>query len=207
MVIPLKNLLKGRLLRIAELQDRVILFLVRHCDIIFHGGTAIWRVYGGKRFSFDLDIYCSSPEKISVLLEDEFNVIKKRITSGNVLYMKIEENRTVTEIEASPEFRKTKTHESEFYLVDGSSVLVKVLTPEELIKEKILAFKEREKARDLYDIYHLLPLCDVQKVEPVIRGFKPKRPKDWNGLKEIILLGATPSYESVILRIEKYAKS
>jgi hypothetical protein len=59
---PLSRLLKGKLLRIAETQDAVITYLVsRGVEFVLHGGTAVWRVYGGKRVSIDIDVYAENP--------------------------------------------------------------------------------------------------------------------------------------------------
>ncbi len=46
--IPLIRFLKGNMLKIAEMQDLLVLELSREVDFVVHGGTAIWRIYGGK---------------------------------------------------------------------------------------------------------------------------------------------------------------
>jgi predicted nucleotidyltransferase len=60
---PLSRLLKGKLLRIAETQDAVITYPIsRGVEFVLHGGTAVWRIYGGKRGSIDVDVYAENPE-------------------------------------------------------------------------------------------------------------------------------------------------
>jgi len=48
--LPLAKILKGRILKIAEFQDLIVIELCKRFDFILRGGTAIWRIYGGKRF-------------------------------------------------------------------------------------------------------------------------------------------------------------
>ncbi|MEM1668801.1 MAG: nucleotidyl transferase AbiEii/AbiGii toxin family protein [Thermofilaceae archaeon] len=72
--IPLIRMLRGKMLRIAELQDAVIVELSKRVDFVLRGGTAVWRVYGGKRFSYDIDLYCPQPESIPEVLSRSFNL-------------------------------------------------------------------------------------------------------------------------------------
>ncbi len=208
--IPLARILKGKFLKIARTQDLVIMELLRKFDFVLHGGTAIWRIYMGRRFSYDIDIYCSAPEKIVELFSSSklFTVLKKKITPANVLYLKLKEEETV-ELEASPVFRKIETVEGEFLLTDGSSVIVKTLSPEDLLSEKIKAFISRKKARDLYDIFYLLDFCEEKKIKEVVKTLLPHLkapPKDFEGLADIILIGETPSFEMISKKVKKYAQ-
>ena len=59
MELPLMNVLKRKSeLDTAQLEDDVVSALFSATSkVAMHGGTAIWRCYGGKRFSKDLDIY------------------------------------------------------------------------------------------------------------------------------------------------------
>ena len=57
------RVLKGSMLRVAEMQDILVLELLGNIDFVVHGGTAIWRIYGGKRLSYDVDIYCQDVEE------------------------------------------------------------------------------------------------------------------------------------------------
>ena len=80
--IPLARILKGKFLKIARVQDLVILELLRKFDFILHGGTAIWRIYRGKRFSYDIDIYHPNPEEIAAYLSSSrmFSILRKKLT-------------------------------------------------------------------------------------------------------------------------------
>ena len=57
--IPLSRSLKKRKQRtMGEIQDVLMDFIVQHYPgSIFHGGTCLWRVYKGNRFSEDIDLY------------------------------------------------------------------------------------------------------------------------------------------------------
>jgi predicted nucleotidyltransferase component of viral defense system len=208
---PLKNLLKGRLLKIAELQDNLIIEMSSKFEIILHGGTAIWRVYKGKRFSFDADFYHANPAEISEYFEksEAFNMIRSKLTSSNVLYSRFQKDGVLVEINVSPLFKKIHSIDGEFYLVDGDSIILKTLSPTELLREKINAFKKRKKARDLYDIFYLLGIANVSKIKNDIKSLVPllkAMPKDFLGLKELILVGKVPDFETVTRKVRKYAK-
>jgi len=57
--IPLEKRLKKRMdVEIAFLQDEVVEILYAiESRLVLHGGTAVWRCYGGNRLSEDLDFY------------------------------------------------------------------------------------------------------------------------------------------------------
>ncbi len=208
--IPLARILKGRLLRIAELQDLLVIELLKKFDLILHGDTAVWRIYGGKRFSYDVDIYYSHPEDVGEYLSsiDWARLTKKRITRSGRAYFRIEKFVPV-ELEVSPPPEGAVVTEGDFWLVDGTSMVVKTLTPEELVREKVEAFISRKKARDLYDIYYLLDLCNPEEIKGSINRLLPALnmpPKDYLGLKETILIGAVPSFESLKRKVMAYAE-
>jgi len=206
--IPLARILKGRLLKIAELQDIILLELSRRFDFVVHGGTAVWRIYGGKRFSVDVDIYHPEPGRIAEHFSKVFKVVRSRVTPSKVLYLRIVDQ-AVVELEASPAFEEIHAIESDFWLVDGSSIVVKTLRPEDLVREKIRAFLNRKKARDLYDIYYLLDFCK-ESVRSELKKLLPEleeAPKDFPGLKELILIGRAPSFETIVGKVRRFAQS
>jgi predicted nucleotidyltransferase component of viral defense system len=200
--IPLVKILKGRLLRIAELQDAVILELSRRFYFVLHGGLAVWRVYGGKRFSLDIDIYHEDPRK---LMNIPFKFTRKKLTHSG-LYLRLKDGAEV-ELEASPMFKKKEIIEADYWLVDGSSIVIRTLKQEELVREKVEAFLEKGKARDLYDIYYLLDLCDpaLIKEEMKVLSEKLRIPDDFSGLKELILMGVPPSFDAIERKVRRYA--
>ena len=45
-------------IEIALLEDEIVAIILNITDkIALHGDTAVWRCYGGKRFSTDIDVY------------------------------------------------------------------------------------------------------------------------------------------------------
>ncbi len=60
MELTISNKLRRELQRnVAEMQDEVVGIVYSVLDdAVMHSGTAIWRCYGGKRFSEDIDMYC-----------------------------------------------------------------------------------------------------------------------------------------------------
>jgi len=209
MKIPLIKILKGRFLRIAELQDLVIIELSKKFDYVLHGGTAIWRVYGSKRFSFDIDIYYSRPADI-ISYFNKLKILKLtryKITSSNVAYIRVKSAEEI-DIGITPFFRSLDVIERDYWLTDGTSIVVKTLSPEDLVKEKVNAYLNRMKSRDLYDIYYLLDFCDIDKIKGDLKKLLPKletEPRDFGGLRELILLGKTPSFESIREKVVRYA--
>ncbi len=209
--IPLRRILRGNMLKIAEMQDILVLELLKSVDIVIHGGTAIWRIYGGKRFSYDVDVYCQDVERIPDILSRTLNITKVKLTPSRVLYMRVSDGAEV-ELEASPMFEERDVTEEDFWLIDGSSVVVRTLTPCSLLKEKISAYMSRRKARDLYDIYYLLDLCEdtgVKGVKDSLRQILPllrEPPPDYPILREIILMGRPPSFETIVRKVERFAR-
>jgi predicted nucleotidyltransferase component of viral defense system len=190
--LPLRNMLKGKMLKIAELQDKILIEISSKFEIVLHGGTAIWRMYKGKRFSVDIDMYHANPPDILEYFEKTgaFNMIRSKITSSNVLYSRFQEDDTLVEINVSPPFKKLQPIDGEFYLVDGDSIILKTLSATELLQEKISAFKDRKKARDLYDIFYLLDDANVPKIRNDVKSLMPLlkvMPKDFQKIQKGLL--------------------
>ncbi len=208
---PLRNLLKGRLLKIAELQDRLIIEISSKFDIVLHGGTAIWRIYEGKRFSFDIDFYYPDPSEILKYLEMSatFKPVRSKLTGSNVLYARFHEGDVPVEINVSPPFGKVSATDGEFYLVGGDSIVLKTLSQAELVREKVAAFRDRKKARDLYDIFYLLDEPTAADTKKELKGLLPllkAPPDDFRGLKELIILGKVPGFDAIVMKVKKHAK-
>lgn len=209
---PLASQLKGKMLKIAELQDKIVIDLSSRFGIILHGGTAIWRVYRGKRFSFDIDIYYNNPGELYDYFEktDMFDLVKNKLTSSNVLYSRFKENQVLVEVDASPIFRDLKTTDGDFRLVGGDSIVLRTLGATEMLKEKIDAFRSRRKSRDLYDIFHLLDSAESSEIRNELNGIMPllnAPPKDFTGLNELILIGKTPDFETIVRKVKMHAKA
>ncbi|MFH1520773.1 MAG: nucleotidyl transferase AbiEii/AbiGii toxin family protein [Candidatus Micrarchaeota archaeon] len=210
MKIPLANKLKKRLHReIGLLQDEVldIAYEIEN-SVILHGGTAIWRCYGGNRFSEDLDFY-SKPRKF----ENEFEALVKRrglfITkikkTDNLVFSKISNG----EVEVRAEFNFSKSVRGTlgtYERMDSSLTTIFTLSPEELIFEKIDAYSNRMLIRDIYDLVHLTAMVENPKsVAERMKSFliNVKKPVDEKNIKAIIYSGAVPSFEQMLEILKK----
>ncbi|MBC7092238.1 MAG: nucleotidyl transferase AbiEii/AbiGii toxin family protein [Nitrososphaeria archaeon] len=130
------------------------------------------------------------------------------MTSSKILYLKFG-NEVVAELEVSPISYNVKVVEADFWLVEGRSIVVKTMPPEDLLLEKINAFISRRKSRDLYDIYYLLDFCEVEKISVELKKLIPfldSEPKDFNMLPELIILGHSPSFHTIVEKVSRYAK-
>jgi|SRR3989344_1873497 len=184
---------------VAQAQDMIIQELYRSFEnAVIHGGTAIWRCYGGNRFSEDIDIYIPKDNtKIEALftnLKSHGFAVEKKKVSDRSLYSDLVWNRTHVRLEAI--FKKSSGHLKEYQTVEGNFLTVYTLQPEEFIAEKVDAYIGRRKIRDLYDIFFLVRfvtnhLAMKYPIEKLKKEFKP--PVDEKELKVLILEGLVPT--------------
>ncbi len=200
--IPLVLRLKKQMHRdIAKAQDIVVRELYSFFEkAVFHGGTAIWRCYSGNRFSEDVNFYIpkdeSAIQEFFESLKKKGFVVKKKKISENCLFSSLELNRTFVRFEALFKQPLPKGSLKEYEAADGNFITVYTLTPEEIIKEKVSAYLNRRKIRDLYDIFFLLrhikdKRCVSEELNKLIRNFK--EPLDEKDLKLLIIEGIAPT--------------
>jgi len=211
--IPLTLKLRNKKDReVAFAQDIIVTELYKFFpEAIIHGGTGIWRCYEGNRFSEDVDVYIKRDknkidEFFKSLENKGFKIIKKRLKE-NSLYSGLEFRGIETKFEATfqnkkPFFKKYETAESFF-------INVYTLTPEDLVIEKVETYLSRKKIRDLYDIAFLINHVEDKEL---IRSYLKKliekfeKPIDEENLANIIIIGAVPSYNQLLIEIERWAK-
>lgn len=216
MKINLYNRLKKQLHRnIASCQDELVKIVYTiFPEAVFHGGTAIWRCYGGNRFSEDIDLYYYDIKDLEKNLKEEIearnlSLIKFKKTE-NVVFAKVTDRNIEVRLEIrlleknNPIF-KNKTIK-QYQNLDGSSITVFCLSPEELILEKALAYKNRNLIRDVYDVYYLLSLVNLsaeqkKKLKETIDSWDT--PTDEKNLKAIVYSGAIPSYSQLLSEIKR----
>ncbi len=206
MRIPIANQLK-KLVQVETtyLQDEIVQLIYSITeDIIFHGGTAIWRCYGGKRFSDGLDFYSSSVYWVNKQFRQEISrrslSILRLKDTGNVVFAALSNgNRTVkVEINHAKTVRGIPTS---YELIDGSEIEVLSLSVDQLIIEKIAAYNDRKYIHDLYDIYHLTSINKVSYATlEALRQFlqNTAKPVDETVLKTVVYSGLAPSYSRMI---------
>lgn len=205
LVIPIMLRLKKAAHReVAKAQDLVVEALYGAFDeAVLHGGTAIWRCYGGNRFSEDVDVYIAKDAKklarlFSMLEKSGFVVEKKKIGERS-LYSTLRFNRTVVRFEAV--FKTVSGSIKEYETAEGNLLTVYTLKPEELVGEKVAAYLNRFKVRDLYDTFFLLRhVGDFSRIRKALGGLiaKFKAPVDEKDLKVLILEGLVPSSQKML---------
>lgn len=190
--------------RVAAAQDIIVktLYSVFN-DAVLHGGTAIWRCYKGNRFSEDVDVYFDRDlEKVNLFfnkLEKEGFVIQKKKVGKNSIYSNLLFNRDSVRFEAL--FKKVDGTLKEYEAVEGNLITVFTLTPEQFLQEKVDAYLNRFKVRDIYDIFFMLRyIDDKSKIKNIIKDFlcNFKNPVDEKDLKVLILEGLVPSVEKML---------
>lgn len=193
---------------LAQAQDTMMEEIMNIENAVLHGGTAIWRCYDGERFSEYIDLYLESPKNVHLI----FNAfekrglipIKKKVTETSV-YSKFKYNRVIIRFEAL--FKKVDSIIVDYRMVDTNIMAIYSLSPEQLIIEKVAAYINRLKIRDLYDIFFLLrKVKDKQqirnKLNLLIRKYND--PVDEKDLKALIMRGIAPSSKKMIDYIEKW---
>lgn len=214
--MPIANRLRKRMHRtIALVQDILVIEVYNSFPVaIIHGGTAIWRCYGGNRFSEDLDVYLPHNAKranarnfLSNLKRKGFTVDKWK-TTGNSIYGKFSSLGVSVRYEAL--FKNIRDFTvKHFEMSDGTFIIVNTLSPEQMIEEKVLAYLARKKVRDLYDVFFLLRFVEnVTEVKDyldrLMEGFQ--RPEDERILKTLIISGSIPTVENMLKGMRTWAK-
>ncbi len=198
--------------KIARLQDIIVETMYRVFPRgVLHGGTAIWRCYSGNRFSEDVDVYLQKDvEKIKkffgALEKAGFKIIKKRITK-NSIYSSLSFEGGDVRFEVL--FKRADGVVKEYETCEGILFNVFTLTPEEMIREKVDAYLERRKVRDLYDVFFLLRYVRKNaQLKPILakllRHFK--NPVDEGELKVLVLFGAIPTTNDMFEYIKRWAR-
>ncbi|MEM2989456.1 MAG: nucleotidyl transferase AbiEii/AbiGii toxin family protein [Candidatus Bathyarchaeia archaeon] len=213
--MPIGKRLKKRVHRIMALAQDILVLEIYDAfpAAVIHGGTAIWRCYGSNRFSEDVDVYLPIVAKRSDMknfidgLEDKGLAIEKFKRTGNSIFAKLSYMGVAVRFEAV--FKNAKGLIRPFEMSDGTSILVNTLSPDEMIEEKISAYAERRKVRDLYDIFFLLKFVeDEGRIGSLLREFVKgfRRPVDERGLKALIISGAVPSVDAMLEAMRPWAR-
>ncbi len=217
MNIPLMNSLQKRAQRDVALFQDVLIRIIYEIDntIEIHGGTAIWRCYGGRRFSKDIDAYVSSQAKWNELKErikttsEKYNakVIKLKDT-GNLIFIELLLDNIYSEIDINYKKYYKEPVIKKYENLDGTFNEILTLPPEALIGEKIDAYNDRKLITDLYDMRILVDHAEIAKVGPQLKTFLSslETPKDIKAqearLKDLIYEGPVPSFVTLMTYIK-----
>ena len=139
-------------------------------NFLFKGGTALRVVYGSPRFSEDIDFsgvqngikYESILEKVieGIALEGiQCELVESKATSGGwlaILRFSVFKEKIIikNEISFRASFQKGKAVMIASDFIPAYKVFV--LSPGQLVKEKIAALLSRAKSRDTFDLYFII---------------------------------------------------
>jgi len=144
---------------------------------------------------------------LKILESQGLSLRKFKLTNG-ALFSKLSYEETEVRFEAV--FKNIKqTVVKPFELTDGTFINVVTLSPEDLILEKILAYRKRKKVRDFYDIHFLLKfVTDRKKIEKDVSEFIGtfEKPVDEKELRVLIISGAIPTFQDLLKGVESWAK-
>ena len=212
---PLARRLKRRNHReVAYAQDVVLAEAYdAYSDCVLRGGTAIWRCYGGTRFSEDLDAYLpgGTAEEDGRFREGLAAKGVKELEferTGNTLSGKFELGGSAVSFEGAlrdPPARAVTAYET----LDGGSMMVSALPPDDLLEEKARAYADRKKVRDIYDVVFLLGRVeDGERARGAVRSLleEYKPPVDEAELKALVLVGAVPTSAEMVEALERWAR-
>lgn len=213
--IPLASRLKKRAHREVALAQDILVSQAFDSfpKCVLHGGTAVWRCYGGGRFSEDVDLYIprfteAAADKFRRGLKAKGARELKFKTTENTVFGSYELGGALTSLEGAlrgaPE-RVICAYET----LAGGRMMVATLTPAGLVAEKASAYLDRRKVRDLYDIFFLLDLVeDRERVAKGLASFvgRYSPPEDGAQLKSIIVAGAVPTVDEMIEGVRRWAR-
>jgi len=206
MDIPLQNRLKKRAhVEIALLQDELVDILYGVApQAVLHGGTCIWRCYGGSRFSEDLDFYLGAgkfdADGLKAAIIGRGLAIDKFKQTQNLVFAKISSGEAQVRLEINIAAAKKPVARA-YEKADGSRMDVLALGASGLLAEKFAAYKSRRFVRDIYDVFYLSRVGDADaKTAKEIRDFlqHPFAPIDERNLRAIVYAGAVPTYAQML---------
>lgn len=142
-------------------------------DLVFKGGTALYKIHGLDRFSEDLDFSSTITERQANRISSYFDHFGypsefslKKVSSGTLLNMAVEGflfqggSETKARIQIDLSERDDVEMEPEWLTLfslypDIPSLRLRTMALEEMLAEKVRGLMVRMKARDAYDIWFL----------------------------------------------------
>ena len=213
------------------LQDMLLYLLYRKMPkMVFGGGTCIWKIMKGDRFSEDIDAYHPGIQKdLPDYLSKELSFlgvgckILKRKSTSNMLFLKLalsfpSHPRDITISVEILSDRPKETINATLYspYPDIPPVEMIVLAPERILANKVSAIYGRNKPRDVHDLYFLLKsgvAIDTEMVKRAVPGFGTKafektllkKQPEWASLKPLIVTKLPPFREELEYILSSFA--
>ncbi|MCW1294638.1 MAG: nucleotidyl transferase AbiEii/AbiGii toxin family protein, partial [Candidatus Parvarchaeum sp.] len=149
-------------------------------------------------------------EDFKVLLENELKkrglILFKFRQTESTLFSQISDNNAKMSLEITR--KNVKGTLKAYQKVNGNQIDVLTLRPEELLLEKMAAYNDRLKVRDIYDVYFLSRFVNDRNVKDSVKTYlsKIKKPVDENDLKAIIYEGKVPTFEEMLEVLNAWAR-
>lgn len=205
-------------LKRAVLEDELVdLILKHHPDFVMHGGTTVWRCYGGARFSRDIDFYSNlGPEAESafqkefhkVLTEKGYSIREEKYNNKTkTLHIIVRGNNTTGKLDIT--FSSAEGVAVDYLKTDGAKRLIRALSPEALLNEKISTYlnKHAEGMHEIQDLYDMVvlktrldhpPKSTIARLSEFLAIVRNDPPKDEASLKGLILSGIAPTFVEML---------
>lgn len=155
-----------------------------------------------------MDLYCPQPESVPRVISDPFNVVYSKVTGSGDIYLRVSDWKVIG-VEVARPSGSVDWVEADYWLVDGTKLVLKTLSPCALLVEKASANLDRRRARVLYDVYCLLDFFEgMERLRCVARwlfGVLSEPPEDYCLLDELILVGRVPSLKTVFEKVRRVA--
>lgn len=195
---------------VARAQDIIINVIYKVFEnAVLHGGTGIWRCYGGNRFSDDINVYIpKNNKKINIFFEElekiGFVLEKKKITK-NSIFSKLNFNGVLVRFEAL--FKNYNGVLKDYETVDNNFITIYSLTAEQFVNEKARTYLKRFKIRDLYDVFFMIKYVKnknavINVLAKLVKDFK--QPVDEKDLRVLIFEGIVPETDKMLTYIKNY---
>jgi hypothetical protein len=191
---PIGSMISGQRLKIAQLQDDVIDLIYDNfqSDALLYGGTAVWRCFGGTRFSEGIDVYMktgSFNRFISALTKYDLSLSWRDPEFPS--RVRIARGETNLLLETKPGFGENEIRS--YSRTDGTTKTITTLTPTEMMTRKIEAYQSRGYVRDVYDLFVLTRWLDKSDFTVRSRFSKfleeVQRPVDESILESLLYAG------------------
>ena len=211
-------------LRRAIMGDEVVDLVLKHYDnFVMHGGTAVWRCYGGNRFSRDVDFYSNLDPSGESLFQKQLHKLlvdhgypireEKYNNKTKTLHVIFRGEGTTGKLDIT--FAKARGDAVEYLRVDGAKRIIHALSPEALLNEKIDAYsnkyeKQEHEIQDIYDMVILKNRIEKPSMETCKRlsafldKVKDNAPKDERTLKQLVFRGVAPDFSGIIRILERW---
>ncbi len=211
-------------LKRSVLEDEIVdLVTKNYGSFVMHGGTAVWRCYGGNRFSRDVDFYSNldaSEESAfqknihKVLIDSGYTIREEKYNNKTrTLHIIFRGNDTTGKLDIT--FGKAEGHAVEYLRVDGAKKVIMALSPDVLLDEKIETYLNKYEvgADEIHDLYDIVILKDKigrptehikKRMDGMIETVKKRPPKNEKSLASLILDGIVPSFADMIGMLERW---